>query len=77
MKKIILGQEVICPDGLGRVSEFSSKPSHTYIRVDTYVANRGCKWAPHNVTLIMPGTGVRRKTIHTYDHVICRTEGKL
>ena len=50
--KIILGQEAICPDGLGRVSEFNDKFPHEYIKVDTYINNRGCKWAPRNVKLI-------------------------
>lgn len=66
MDDIIIGQEAICPDGLGRVVGFELKrqiPSHTHtspsnmyrwIKIDTYVDNRGCHWAPHNVELIDP-----------------------
>jgi hypothetical protein len=54
--KIILGQEAICPDGLGRVVGFKDKFPIQWIKVDTYVNNRGCEWAPHNVTLIHPIT---------------------
>jgi hypothetical protein len=52
--KPIIGQEAICPDGLGRVSAFEDRFPHEYIKVDTYVNNRGCEWAPHNVELIDP-----------------------
>ena len=42
MSKVIIGQEAICPDGLGRVVEVGRimccKPS--YIKVKTYVNNR-------------------------------------
>ena len=57
-KQIIKGQEAICPDGLGRVSDFSTGTGAlgvgSFIKVDTYVDNRGCEWAPHNVELIDP-----------------------
>jgi len=56
MNKIIIGQEAICPDGLGRVVEvgklFCRKPS--YIKVKTYINNRGCHWQADNVELINP-----------------------
>jgi len=56
MSKVIIGQEAICPDGLGRVVEVGrimcGKPS--YIKVKTYVNNRGCEWAADNVELIDP-----------------------
>lgn len=48
----ILGQEAICPDGLGRVSEI--EPLFGGIRIDTYINNRGCVWDPKNVELIDP-----------------------
>jgi hypothetical protein len=48
----ILGQEAVCPDGLGRVVAFEFGLPHTFIQVDTYVNNRSCKWAPHNVRLV-------------------------
>ncbi len=47
----VIGQEAICPDGLGRVVAFSRVPNE-WVRVDTYINNRGCKWAPHNVRLL-------------------------
>ena len=50
-KKPILGQEVICPDGFGRVVDFSDKFPGKWIQVETYVNNRGCKWDPKNVSL--------------------------
>jgi hypothetical protein len=46
----IIGQEVICPDGLGRIREVVSGAANSYqIRVDTYVNNMACKWASTNV----------------------------
>ncbi len=54
----IIGQEAICPDGLGRVKSFGSSKALTYwIKVETYFDNRGCKWADHNVELIDPRGG--------------------
>jgi hypothetical protein len=50
----IIGQEAICPDGLGRVVAFKSGFPSEWIKIDTYVDNRGCEWAPHNVELIDP-----------------------
>jgi len=47
---IIIGQEAICPDGLGRVLDVSDNG----ITVETYFHNRGCCWAPHAVELIDP-----------------------
>lgn len=61
--KPILGQEAVCPDGLGRVVEISEAFPHEFIRVDTYVNNRSCEWAPHNVQL------VALKTEQSGDHV--------
>jgi len=48
----IIGQEAICPDGLGRVVSFNSRFPKEMIKIQTYINNRGCEWAPHNVTLI-------------------------
>jgi len=45
----IIGQEAICPDGLGRVIKFLDKFPEQWIQVSTYVDDRQCKWAPHNV----------------------------
>jgi hypothetical protein len=59
MKNPILGQEAICPDGLGRVVSFKNDFPHQWIQVSTYVGDRSCKWAPHNVELIDPRPVVR------------------
>lgn len=50
--RIIIGQEAVCPDGLGRVSHYSFAYPDNYIQVETYFNNRDCKWDPINVTLI-------------------------
>lgn len=56
MKNIpIIGQEAICPDGLGRVIAFSNDFPHIWIQVDTYVNNRQCKWSPSNIRLVNIG----------------------
>lgn len=54
--KPILGQEAICPDGLGRVMAFKPPclPDYGWVQVSTYVNDRSCKWSPHNVELIDP-----------------------
>lgn len=51
---IIIGQEAICPDGLGRVAAFNLTMPHNWIQVNTYFNNRGCKWGSENVKLINP-----------------------
>lgn len=48
----ILGQEAICPDGLGRVKAFKDDFPHQWIQVATYVNNRECKWDYRNVQLL-------------------------
>lgn len=49
----IIGQECICPDGLGRVVKIIPGICNTYkIQVDTYINNLGCKWEEHNVKLV-------------------------
>lgn len=57
--KPIIGQEAICPDGLGRVVAYSDRFPYLWIKVDTYVGNRGCEWSPHNVELIDPRGAAR------------------
>ena len=53
MKDIIIGQECICPDGLGRVADIIEGVAGAYrIKVDTYIKNRGCEWDSNNITLI-------------------------
>lgn len=48
----IIGQEAVCPDGLGRVIGFLDAFPHQWIQVQTYVNDRSCKWAPQNVRLV-------------------------
>ena len=48
----IIGQEAVCPDGLGRVVAYVDDFPDQWIQVDTYVRNRSCKWAPDNVKLV-------------------------
>ena len=50
----IIGQEAICPDGLGRVIGYADDFPKQWIQVSTYVNDRACQWAPHNVELIDP-----------------------
>mgnify|MGYP000894122421 CR=1 FL=1 len=52
--KPIIGQEAICPDGLGRVVEFEDNFPRQWIRISTYVNDRQCKWDFCNVELIDP-----------------------
>ncbi len=56
--KIIIGQEAICPDGLGRVSYYNPSYNGNCIEIETYINNRSCHWDPINVELIDP-----RKTV--------------
>jgi len=51
-KHPVIGQEAVCPDGLGRVVAFKDDFPIQWIQIKTYVKNRGYKWAPHNVELI-------------------------
>lgn len=53
-KHPIIGQEAICPDGLGRVIAFKDEFPHQWIQVSTYVHDHQCQWAPNNVKLIDP-----------------------
>lgn len=49
----VIGQEVICPDGLGRIKEIREGICDTYkIVVSTYIKNRDCAWASTNVQLL-------------------------
>ena len=53
----IIGQECICPDGLGRVSDYLSiKNEVQWVKVTTYFENRSCKWDIKNITLIKLNT---------------------
>lgn len=48
----IIGQEAICPDGLGRVVAFLNDFPFQWVQVQTYVKDRSCKWSIENVELI-------------------------
>lgn len=55
----IVGQEAICPDGLGRVIAYNNVMPNSWVQVQTYVNDRSCKWDFKNVVLIEPGERVR------------------
>jgi len=55
----IIGQEAICPDGLGRVSAYKDDFPDQWIQVETYLNSRGCKWSPENVRLVEIGRTLR------------------
>lgn len=66
----IIGQEALTAYGLGRVVSYSADFPHWFIEVQPYHIpdpKTGCslsfpmKFAPSNVTLIMPGTGQKVK----------------
>lgn len=53
----IVGQEAICPDGLGRIVSFEVRMTKNFpltgnIVVETYINNRSCNWDAMNVSLI-------------------------
>lgn len=50
--KLVIGQEAICPDGLGRIVDFCLSIPNQFIQVETYVHDRSCKWAVHNVKVL-------------------------
>lgn len=52
MHQPIIGQEAICPDGLGRVVAYDFTGPNSWIQVSTYVRNKDCKWDRENVTLV-------------------------
>ena len=51
----IIGQEAICPDGLGRVIAYKDDFPEQWIQVSTYFNNRSCKWDAGNVQLVKLG----------------------
>lgn len=60
MQEIIIGQEAICPDGLGRVVSYSTFADKiNRIKVSTYINDRSCEWNANNVKLIDPGTKIK------------------
>ena len=52
--KIIIGQEAICDDGLGRVMWYDIKAPNNWVQISTYFNDRQCKWDIDNVELINP-----------------------
>lgn len=54
-KDIIIGQEAICPDGLGRVNSYND----VVISINTYFENKGYGWAHDEVELIDPGKRIK------------------
>jgi hypothetical protein len=51
-KHPVIGQEAVCPDGLGRVMAYEDRFPHQWVQVSTYFNDRQCKWAPSNVKLV-------------------------
>lgn len=62
----VIGQEAICPDGLGRVSAFKDEFPDQWIQVRTYIEDRGCRWAIHNVELVIIGPTKRVEKLSKY-----------
>jgi hypothetical protein len=54
-KHPIIGQEAICPDGLGRVVAYRDNFPDCWVQVETYVNNRGVDWSPESVRLVEIG----------------------
>jgi len=52
--EVILGQEAICPYGLGRVVAYKFKEPDNFIRISTYRDNEERSWSPEKVELIDP-----------------------
>jgi hypothetical protein len=51
-KHPVIGQEAVCPDGLGRVVAFCDVFPVQWIQVNTYAENRGCQWSPEDIKLV-------------------------
>lgn len=71
--KIIMGQDAICPDGLGCVRnwEVNVQGDITQIQVDTRVNNRSCWWDAVNVTLLpIEGSATQTSEAKTLDFAI-------
>jgi len=49
LSKLVIGQEVICSDGLGRVSKITDSFPYQHVKVKTYIGNRGCNWDACNI----------------------------
>ena len=52
--KLVIGQEAICPRGLGRITEFQlNNFPHNYVRVSTYIKDYNSKYDPCNVKIFL------------------------
>ena len=49
ISNLIIGQEVQCGDGIGRVVEVNNAFPFEWVKVNTFINNRGCKWSPHSI----------------------------
>lgn len=49
IQSLIIGEEVVCTDGLGRVEAVRDDFPFQWVQVKTYIKNRSCKWSPLNV----------------------------
>ena len=55
---LVIGQEIICPYGLGRVAEIVEGVCDSVsVRVDTYINNRSSVYDCYNVRLPKTGKG--------------------
>jgi hypothetical protein len=72
-RQLIIGQEVRCSDGLGRVAEVvEGICNNVSIKVDTYIKNRSCVYDCYGVYLIPA-----RFTDDEKDKHIAKLENKL
>ena len=55
--EIIIGQEAVCPHGLGRVVKSNYNCGYPSITIKTYINNKECKWPPDKVKLVPITTG--------------------
>ena len=69
-KRLHLGQEAVCADGLGRITEIHAKEGNIVgsVKIDTYVNNRGCIWNIDNVNVVQLPVFTRCE----YDFYFCK-----
>ena len=48
----VIGQEAVCPRGLGRVVAYVDAFPRQFIKVKEYINPVEAEWAPHNVQLV-------------------------
>lgn len=49
---LIIGQEAVCPDGLGRIIWHETTYTGQTIQIQTYINDRSCKWDYTNVRIV-------------------------